>query len=207
VRVKICGITSIDDARLAVELGAWAIGFVFWPSSPRFIEPSLAREIVERLPAVVTAVGVFVNQPAEHVEDVSSRVRLGAVQLHGDESPRYAHSLSRRVIKAFAVDEAVDPSSLGAWGDTTILLDASDSERRGGTGRTIDWQAAAHIARARPIVLAGGMRPDNVAEAVRTVRPAAVDVSSGVERSPGRKDAALMEALFAALAGAQEVRS
>jgi phosphoribosylanthranilate isomerase len=111
------------------------------------------------------------------------------------------------VIKAFAVDDAADRISLAAWGDTMILLDARDAKRRGGTGRTIDWQAAARIARERPIVLAGGLRPDNIVEAVRTVKPAVIDVSSGVERSPGRKDAALMEALFAALAGAQEVRS
>jgi phosphoribosylanthranilate isomerase len=207
VRVKICGITSAEDARLAADLGAWAIGFVFWPASPRFVDPSRARDIVERLPAVVTPIGVFVDQPAEHVEEVSRLVRLGAVQLHGRESTAYAQSLSRRVIKALGVDEATEASTLAAWGGTTILLDAVDGARRGGTGRTIDWPAAARIARERPIVLAGGLRPDNVAEAVRLVKPAAIDVSSGVERSPGRKDPALMEALFAALAGAQEVRS
>jgi phosphoribosylanthranilate isomerase len=207
VRVKICGVTSVDDARLAADLGAWAVGFVFWPASPRFIDPSRARDIVDRLPVVVMPVGVFVDQPAEHVEEVSRHVRLGAVQLHGHETPEYAQSLGRRVIKALGLQPASDASIRAEWGDTTILLDAVDAERRGGTGRTIDWPAAGRIARERPIVLAGGLRPDNVAEAVRIVKPAAIDVSSGVERSPGRKDRALMEALFAALAGAQEVRS
>ena len=205
--MKICGLTSVDEARLAADLGAWAVGFVFWRESPRFVEPSRAREIVERLPATVTPVGVFVDQPAEYVDEVATHVKLGAVQLHGQESPQYAYALSRRVIKALALHQLSDGSALEGWGDTTILLDAIDPERRGGTGRTIDWAAAARIARERPVVLAGGLRPDNVAEAIRTVKPAAIDVSSGVERAPGRKDAALMEALFAAVAGAQEARS
>lgn len=229
MRVKICGVTRMEDGRLAATLGAWAVGFVFWPGSPRFVDPSRAREIARQLPPAVTAVGVFVDQPAEYVTDVARYVGLGAVQLHGNESAEYARSIARpdveaastqrevpdvgtafrrpEIIKAFSLQQLGDVSELGEWGETTVLLDAVDAERRGGTGKTIDWHAAARIARMRPVVLAGGLGPDNVAEAVRLVKPAAIDVSSGVERSPGLKDAALMEALFAAVADSQEVGS
>jgi phosphoribosylanthranilate isomerase len=203
VRVKICGITRAADAQLAAELGAWAVGFIFWPESRRYIEPARARDIVEGLPAYVLPVGVFVDQPVEHVEEVSREVRLGAVQLHGDESVTYARSLTRRVIKALDVQGAMAADA--AWGSTTVLLDAIDPATRGGTGRRIDWQLAAQIARKRPVVLSGGLQPDNVAEAIRIVRPAAIDVSSGVERAPGEKDPARMRALFAAVNAHEEV--
>ena len=204
MRVKICGITRAEDARLAADLGAWAVGFVFWPGSPRFVEPARARTIADALPAYVLPVGVFVNQPASEVEEVGRLVRLGAVQLHGDESAAYAAAMTRRVIRAVSPDRALRDESEQEWGATTLLLDATEGERRGGTGRTIDWEAAAVVASRRPVVLAGGLGPANIAEAIRTVRPAAVDVSSGVERAPGEKDAALMEALFRAVAGAYE---
>ena len=204
MRVKICGITRAEDARLAADLGAWAVGFIFWPGSPRFVEPARARTIADALPAYVLPVGVFVNQPASEVEEVGRLVRLGAVQLHGDESAAYAAAMTRRVIRAVSPDRALRDESEQEWGATTLLLDATEGERRGGTGRTIDWEAAAVVASRRPVVLAGGLGPANIAEAIRTVRPAAVDVSSGVERAPGEKDAALMEALFRAVAGAYE---
>jgi len=204
VRVKICGITRVEDARLAADLGAWAVGFIFWPGSPRFVEPARARTIADALPAYVLPVGVFVNQPASEVEEVGRLVRLGAVQLHGDESAAYAAAMTRRVIRAVSPDRALRDESEQEWGATTLLLDATEGERRGGTGRTIDWEAAAVVASRRPVVLAGGLGPANIAEAIRTVRPAAVDVSSGVERAPGEKDAALMEALFHAVAGVHE---
>jgi len=204
VRVKVCGITRVDDARLAADLGAWAIGFIFWPKSPRFVEPARARAIVDALPAYVLPVGVFVNQPAGEVEEVGRLVRLGAVQLHGDESAAYAAAMTRRVIKAMSPDRALGGEPERDWGMTTLLLDATEGDRRGGTGRTIDWDIAAAVARRRPVVLAGGLGPANIAEAIRTVRPAAVDVSSGLERVPGEKDPALMEALFKAVAGVHE---
>jgi phosphoribosylanthranilate isomerase len=204
VRVKICGITRAEDAKRAADLGAWAVGFVFWPRSPRFIEPSRARAIVDQLPAYVMPVGVFVDQPMEDVEEIARVVRLGAVQLHGDESVAYARPLTRRVIKALGLPQALADGILQGWGDATVLLDATDAERRGGTGRPIDWRQAAEVARRRPVVLAGGLRPDNVAEAVRVVRPAAIDVSSGVERAPGEKDPRLMQALFAAVSSVGE---
>ena len=194
--VKICGITLAEDADAAVKAGADAIGFVFWPGSPRLIDPYRARAIAATLPPFVTTVGVFVNQPIEYVTGVASLVRLGAVQLHGDETTEYAAALSRPVVKAMSLgDERVT-----AWpAQTTVLLDVHDPVRRGGTGRTIDWTAAAAVAAGRRILLAGGLTPDNVAEAVARVRPFGVDVSSGVERTPGVKDHQRLRALFEAL--------
>ena len=194
--VKICGITRADDASAAVASGAGALGFVFWPESPRFIDPHRARAIVATLPPFVTSVGVFVNQPADYVTGVASLVRLGAVQLHGDEAVDYAAGISTPVIKAVTV---ANPQ-LSTWpARVTLLLDVHDPEKRGGTGRTVDWTAAAAIAAQRRILLAGGLTPENVADAVARVRPFGIDVSSGVERSPGVKDHQRLRALFEAL--------
>ena len=209
--VKICGITRADDARAAVEAGAGAIGFVFWPESPRFIDPYRALAIASTLPPFVTAVGLFVNQPLQYVNAVASLVRLGAVQLHGDETPEYAAAVPRSIIKAVPFSPAEDVL-VGAWSaSTTLLLDAHDPVKRGGTGRTIDWTAAAAVAAQRRILLAGGLTPDNVREAVAQVRPFGIDVSSGVERTPGVKDhqriRALFEALRTAAAGRERLRS
>jgi phosphoribosylanthranilate isomerase len=194
--VKICGITRAEDAAAAVECGAGAVGFVFWPSSPRFIDPYRARAIAATIPPFVTTVGVFVNQPADYVNRVASLVRLGAVQLHGDETVEYAAGLSAPVIKAVTT---ADPQ-LAVWpAATTLLIDAHDVEKRGGTGCTVDWNAAAALAARRKTLLAGGLTPDNVAEAVARVRPFGIDVSSGVERSPGVKNHQRLLALFEAL--------
>ena len=163
LRVKICGITREEDARLAAELGAWAVGFVFWPGSARFVDPQVARDIVRALPPFLTPVGVFVDQVREEIDAIAATVHLGAVQLHGDERPELARSLSHRVIKAVPLDAEGHARGLDEWPDTLVLLDAHDPVRRGGTGRPIDWDAAARIARQRPIVLAGGLTPDNVA--------------------------------------------
>ncbi|SRR5258708_21508873 len=192
--VKICGITQLEDALAAVDAGANAIGFVFWPKSPRCIDPYRARAIAVQLPPFVTAVGLFVNQPREYVNAVASLVRLGAVQLHGDETPECAALIAAPVIKALSVDDAQ------AWpGGSTLLLDAHDPVQRGGTGRTIDWIAAAAIAARRRVLLAGGLTPDNVADAIAQVRPFGIDVSSGVERAPGIKDHRRLKALFEAV--------
>jgi phosphoribosylanthranilate isomerase len=192
--VKICGITQLEDALAAVDAGANAIGFVFWPKSPRCIDPYRARAITAQLPPFVTAVGLFVNQPREYVNAVASLVRLGAVQLHGDETPEFAASIAAPVLKALSVDDAQ------AWpAGATLLLDAHDPVQRGGTGRTIDWIAAAAIAARRRVLLAGGLTPDNVADAIAQVRPFGIDVSSGVERAPGVKDHRRLKALFEAV--------
>jgi len=193
--VKICGITRVEDAEAAVAAGAGALGFVFWPGSPRFVDPYRARVIASAVPAFITTVGVFVDQPAEYVSAVASLVKLGAVQLHGNETTGFAARIDRPVIKAMTLgDGEVE------WPEGSIvLLDALDPVRRGGTGRTIDWDRAAAIAARRPVLLAGGLTPGNVADAVTRVRPFGIDVSSGVERAPGIKDHARLAALFEAL--------
>ena len=197
--VKICGITRLVDAELAVDCGAGALGFVFWPDSPRFIDPESARTIVATLPAAVIPVGVFVNQPREHVNDVAVKVALGAIQLHGDESVEYARAMTRPVLKAIALAEASE-ESFDRWPlETMILLDVHDPVRRGGTGRTVDWGRASDVAKRRPVILAGGLTPENVGDAISRVGPSGIDVSSGVESSPGVKDPDKLKALFAAM--------
>lgn len=197
--VKICGITSARDAEQAVACGANAVGFVFWPGSPRVVDPQTAQAIAAMLPPFVTPVGVFVNQEADYVNATIDRVGLGAVQLHGDEDVEYAAGIERPVLKAMTVVAATS-RAMDRWPPAVmILLDAHDPVRRGGTGQTIDWDAAAAVAAGRRIVLAGGLTPDNAAEAVRRVRPFGIDVSSGVERAPGVKDHGRIRALFEAI--------
>ena len=201
-RVKICGITRVEDAQLAARLEAWAVGFIFWSRSPRVITREAARAIVRELPALVTPVGVFVNEAPAVVNDVARDVGLGAVQLHGDETPEIVAAIDARVMKAVSVETA----DMHAWPDrVTLLVDAHDPGRRGGTGQPVDWRRAAELARRRPIVLAGGLGPHNVGEALRVVAPAAIDVSSGVESAPGIKDAVRLRALFDAVARAEVV--
>lgn len=202
VFVKICGITRHEDAAAAVAYGAGALGFVFWPGSPRFIDPYRARAIAAELPPFVTPVGVFVNQDREYIKAVATLVGLGAVQLHGDEDPAFARTMNRPVIKAISVASgAADVAEVAAiWPRNVLLLvDAHDPVRRGGTGVNADWASAASLAAERPVLLAGGLGPENVAEALTRVRPFGIDVSSGVERAPGIKDDARLAALFVAL--------
>ncbi len=197
--VKICGITRAEDALLAADLGASAIGFVFSAASPRYIAPERARAIVDRLPACVSVVGVFVDEDPSVIRRTAAAVGLSAVQLHGRETPGAAATLGLRVVKALSTDDAAI-SSLGSWPlSVTILADAADGERRGGTGTRADWAIAREMARRRPLFLAGGLRAANVAQAMREVRPAGLDVSSGVESAPGVKDAAAMRLFFDAV--------
>ena len=185
--LKICGITRLSDALHAVEHGAGALGFVFWPQSPRYITPERAAEIIAALPPGVDAVGVFVNEPVDSIRAVVAQTGISTIQLHGDEAPAYADALGWPVLRAITVEQAEQASA--AWPpETLFLMDAADPVRRGGTGSTIDWQQAASAARGRRIVLAGGLTPDNVADAIGTVRPFGVDVSSGVEDAPGVKN-------------------
>jgi phosphoribosylanthranilate isomerase len=185
----------VEDAEVAVALGASALGFIFWPGSPRAIDPHRARAIAATLPPFMTTVGVFVNQSASFINSVSNLVGLGVVQLHGDEDPAFAGAVKRPVLKAVTLP--ADRESTARWsGRTMLLVDARDPVRRGGTGTTADWGLAAELSRRRPIVLAGGLTPENVADAVDWVRPFGIDVSSGVERSPGIKDHQRMIDLF-----------
>lgn len=200
--VKICGITRIADAEAAIALGADALGFIFWPKSPRYVDPEQARSIVAALPPFVTTVGVFVNQSARLMNGVAARVGLSAVQLHGDESVGMLDEIDRPVVKALPLGEEDPAATAAAWpARVRLLIDVHDREARGGTGRTVDWQRAAAVAACRPVLLAGGLKPDNVADAIRSVRPFGIDVSSGVESAPGIKDHARLSALF------NEVRS
>jgi phosphoribosylanthranilate isomerase len=185
--VKVCGITRLTDALHAVRQGATALGFVFWPHSPRYVTPARAGEIVGELPSSIMAVGVFVNEPVDSIRAVAAQSRITAVQLHGDEPPAYADALGWPVMRAVSVDEAAD--ACPAWPtETTFLVDSVDPVRRGVTGGRGDWERAATVARDWRVVLAGGLTPDNVRDAIATVRPFGVDVSSGVEQSPGVKD-------------------
>jgi phosphoribosylanthranilate isomerase len=202
--VKICGITRQEDADAAVDAGADALGFVFWPESPRAIDPYRARAIVTSLPPFVTAVGVFVDQPVEFVNGVVGLAGLGAVQLHGEENADYVAAMLRPVVKAIALGDDVEAAvgRIDLWPSRIrVLLDVHDPVRRGGTGRTADWSVAAAVARRRPVVLAGGLAAENVGEAIARVQPFGIDVSSGVEVAPGIKDHGRIKALFEAVHG------
>jgi phosphoribosylanthranilate isomerase len=187
-RIKICGITNESDALHAVACGADALGFVFFADSPRCVESDVVRAIVEKLPAEVTTVGLFVNETPEVVNQVATQSGISLVQLHGDETPDFCRQIDLPVMKAIRVRDA---ESLAGWSEypvDAILLDAWHPEKFGGTGEACDWELATDLAQKTRIILAGGLNPDNVAEAVRIVRPHGVDISSGVEQSPGRKD-------------------
>ena len=186
--LKICGITRLLDAQHAVAEGATALGFILWPKSPRFVSDHKVAEIVAALPTSIVTAGVFVNQSPEGIEMTMKRTGLSVVQLHGDEPASYANTLPGTIWKSVTLEAADDV--IETWPDwTTFLVDAADPVRRGGTGRAVDWTKAAALARRRTVVLAGGLTPDNVAEAIAAVRPYGVDVSSGVEDAPGVKNA------------------
>jgi phosphoribosylanthranilate isomerase len=201
IRVKVCGIRREEDAALAVELGASALGFIFWPSSPRFLEPEAAQTIIAGVPPFVSTVGVFVDQDAAHVADVARRLKLSAVQLHGSEQVDAYDGAAPQIVKAIPVgaDGSAERLVRAVPMRVGVLLDAHDPVKRGGTGRTIDWTRAAELARMRPVILSGGLNADNVSDAIDAVRPYAIDVSSGVESQPGVKDAGKLRAFFTAL--------
>jgi phosphoribosylanthranilate isomerase len=203
-RVKVCGITNLEDALAALDAGAHMLGFNFYARSPRYVTPAAARRIIESLPEGVSCVGVFVNEsaPAE-VERIARGAGLGAVQLHGDETPDYCQSLcGLTTIKALRVGADYNVETAAAFDTDAVLLDAYVAGARGGTGHTFDW-AHASLTResVRKLFLAGGLTPDNIAAAVAAVRPYAVDVCSGVETSPGRKSIELMRRFVRAAGG------
>jgi phosphoribosylanthranilate isomerase len=202
-RIKVCGITRLEDARIAVELGVDALGFVFWPASPRCVSLFEAAGIAAELPPFVATVGVFVNQPLGEIAAIASAVGLTAIQLHGDEPPGAWAGVPGPCIKAVGVGDGFDAAAVIGWPPQVWpLLDAHDTARRGGTGRTADWEAAAEVSRARRIILAGGLDASNIRSAIARVRPFAVDVSSGVEREPGIKDPDRLRAFVESVAAA-----
>ncbi len=206
-RIKFCGMTRREDVIAAADVGAGAVGFIFWPSSPRAVTPEQAQALVRIVPPFLATVGVFVDQPAADVQRIAEFVGLSTVQLHGRETPDYAAGFEgqgRHVIKAIGEQDEDLAGAAARWPEKIVLLvDGIDPQRRGGTGTRADWSAAAALARARRVILAGGLRPDNVGEAVAQVQPYAVDVSSGVESKPGIKDHARMRAFADAVRSAR----
>lgn len=189
MQVKICGITSLKDALLAAKNGVAAVGFVFYPPSPRFIEPQKAAQIVKALPARLVKVGVFVHAKESYVQRTFEDCRLDMIQLHGDESPAYCRQFPKnRIIKALTLKTEEDVRRAGDFDAAAILVDARHAGLYGGTGKTADWDLARKIA--GPLILSGGLNDSNVLLALREVRPAALDINSGVELRPGKKDAA-----------------
>jgi phosphoribosylanthranilate isomerase len=207
-RVKICGITNLEDAELAVELGAWALGLIFYDGSPRRCSMEEAQRIVATLRRKVEVCGVFVNAPLEEVVETSEEVGLSMLQLHGDEGPSFCAEAARRngarVIKAAQVSGPGDVQDLERFHVDFHLLDARSeaSEReglRGGTGETFDWGLLAARRSRTPLILSGGLKAENVAEAISVTRPFAVDTASGTEQAPGHKDPEKLRAFFAAV--------
>ena len=201
VKVKICGITNPDDALHACVCGADALGFVFYEKSPRCVPPETAREIIAALPPFVTPVGLFVNEAPGRIREIADYCGLDVIQLHGDETPEECDFAPRRTIKALRVKDAVSLAGHENYRVAALLLDAWVKDAYGGTGHSFNWQLAAEVARQRPVILAGGLTPENVAAAVTAVQPYAVDVSSGVEAAPGKKDPAKVAAFIAKARG------
>jgi len=196
VRVKVCGITNLDDARAAVDAGAAALGFNFYAQSPRYVTPEVAAGIAAHLPPAICLVGVFVNEPREQVATIARTVGLSALQFHGDESPEFCRAWRQKVVKAIRVRDGHAAAAAQRYAVDFILADAYVEGQRGGTGRRIVPILLEGFERRR-LILAGGLTPQNVAAIVQTVRPYAVDVASGVERAPGKKDVNLMRRFIA----------
>ena len=205
-RVKICGITELEDAQAAVELGAWALGMIFWPESPRACPVEQAEAIGAQLHRRVELAGVFVNAPLDEVATTADVCRFSLLQLHGDEGPSYCQEAARRtgcrVIKAARVRDAAHVQALRAFATDFHLLDARSRRAPGGTGESFDWELARLHPRTPPMILSGGLTPDNVGEAIATGDPFAVDTASGTEAEPGRKDPAKLTAFFRAVEAA-----
>ena len=208
-RVKICGITALEDAQLAADLGAWALGMIFWPDSPRACPIEQAEAIGARLHRRVELTGVFVNATLDQVAETADVCRFTLLQLHGDEGPSYCQEAGRRtgcrVIKAARVRDAAQVQALRAYRTDLHLLDAHSERAPGGTGESFDWELARQHPGNPPLILSGGLTPDNVGLAIAAVSPLAVDTASGTEAAPGRKDPAKLTAFFRAVEAADHV--
>lgn len=192
VKIKICGITNMEDAIICAERGVDVLGFIFYDKSPRYVEPKTVFQIRKRLPPFITTVGVFVNSSIEAVKSVLAETNVDCVQFHGDESPGFCDGVyefaDKKVIKAFRIRERLDIQKLGNYNVDAYLLDTYREGVPGGTGETFDWNLAAEAKSNRRIILSGGLTPENISRAIKLVRPYAVDVSSGVEAKAGKKD-------------------
>lgn len=188
IKIKICGITNLDDALAAAEAGADALGFNFYKKSPRYVEPEKASEIIAQLPPFMMPVGVFVNEHEDRIREIQHKTCIQAIQLHGDESPEFCQRFENRVIKAFQVKDKESLKVMAHYRVGAFLLDSYRDDLRGGTGKVFDWHLAVVAKTFGKIILAGGLTPENVAEAVKLVQPYAVDVAGGVEKEKGLKD-------------------
>ena len=208
-RAKLCGITNLDDARLCVDAGAWALGMIFWPDSPRRCTVEQAEAIGAQLHRRVELAGVFVNAPLDEVAVAADVCRFSLLQLHGDEGPAYCQEAGRRtgcqVIKAARVRDAAQVAALRAYSTDFHLLDAHSPKAPGGTGESFDWELARLHSGTPPVILSGGLTPENVGQAIEAAAPFAVDTASGTEAAPGRKDPAKLTALFRAVEAADHV--
>jgi phosphoribosylanthranilate isomerase len=188
IKIKICGITNLDDALAAAEFGADALGFNFYKKSPRAIEPQRASEIIAQLPPFIVPIGIFVNEREDRIREIAALAGLQVIQLHGDETPEFCQRFGSRVIKAFQVKDKESLKHMSHYRVSAYLLDSYREGMRGGTGETFDWHLAVVAKTFGRIILAGGLNPDNAAEAVKLVQPYGVDVAGGVEREKGIKD-------------------
>ena len=199
IYTKVCGITKIEDARYAVQLGFNALGFIFYPPSPRYIDPEKARDIIAELPPFIPTVGVFVNENEEKVREICEFSKLSLVQLHGEETPDYCRNMPVRVIKAFGVDAHFSFNILATYMNSNVaafLLDKHSPELIGGTGQVFDWQLVKKAKEYGRIILAGGITPFNVENALSEAEPFGIDVNSGVEILPGQKNRIKMKELI-----------
>jgi phosphoribosylanthranilate isomerase len=203
-KVKICGITRLEDAELAISSGAWALGFILWPSSKRHVDPGVAAGIVRQVWRKVETVGVFVNQPIDEIAERVDTIGITHVQLHGDEGPSFCSAVAQRtgakVIKAVRIGHSADVRDVERYHTDFHLFDTAKDGQYGGTGATWDWKLVAGRRSKIPLILSGGLTAENVAEGIAAVRPWGVDVASGVEASPGIKDPAKLTAFFDAVA-------
>ncbi|MDD5434370.1 MAG: phosphoribosylanthranilate isomerase [Nitrospira sp.] len=188
VKVKICGITNLDDAMAAAEAGADALGFVFYPESPRYIEPGKARDIISKLPVFVSTVGVFVDENHDMIRRILRESGIQILQFHGEESPFLCTRFREKVIKAIVIKDSESINSMMMYSVDSFLLDTHDKDKKGGTGKTFNWEFANMAKEHGRVILSGGLQPANVREAIEMVHPYGVDVSSGVEITPGKKD-------------------
>ena len=196
VKVKICGMTNLKDVKVAVDGGVDAVGFIFYKKSPRSVTMQAVREIVLELPPFVDSVGVFVNETAEQINKISDHCKLDRVQLHGDESPAFCKKIRRRVIKVIRVKDIQSLKKLSDYPVSSFLLDTFSEDQYGGTGKVFDWNLAYPAKKYGPIILAGGLTPINVRQAIQRIQPYGVDVCSGVESQPGIKDHKKMQAFL-----------
>lgn len=207
VRVKVCGITNLDDAIMAVEYGADALGFVFYKGSKRYISPKEAQRIISKLPPFVITVGVFVNQELGEIRSTREQAEFDIVQLHGDEPPAFCKNFGGRAIKAIRVKDNEAPREVESYSAEAILFDKHSNESYGGTGVSFNWEILRNFHTSKKVILSGGLSPENVAQAISIVNPYAVDVSSGVEGRPGKKSPEKLKRFIEAVRNGNETRA